>query len=71
MAAIERRLSDSFWDLRDDASDHPDRWRGLTAEAIFQHLAELVEQAEERGQPIDWQGMAERMIAWRVTEAGL
>ncbi|MCV2392967.1 hypothetical protein OEB99_01475 [Actinotalea sp. M2MS4P-6] len=71
MAAIERRLADSFWDLRDDAYDHPDRWRGLTAEALFQHLAELVEQAEDRGQPIDWQGIAERMIARRVTEAGL
>jgi hypothetical protein len=39
---------DSFWDLRDDAYDHPGRWQGVTAEALFQRLAEYVEEAEER-----------------------
>ena len=56
---------DSFWDLRDDAYDHPGRWEGLTAEALFQRLAECVQEAEERGSLIDWPGVAERMLARR------
>lgn len=65
MTNAERRVVDSFWDLRDDAYDHPGRWEGLTAEALFQRLAECVEEAEERGGPLDWPGVAERMLAWR------
>jgi hypothetical protein len=69
VANVERRLVDSFWDLRDDAHDHPGRWQGVAAEALFQRLAEYVEEAEERGVPIDWRrGVAERMIAWRASE---
>ncbi|KAA1423173.1 hypothetical protein F0U47_20245 [Nocardioides antri] len=70
MANSERRIVDSFWDLRDDAYDNPDRWQGVTAEALFQRLAEYVENAEERGEPIDWRGVAERLIAWRASEHG-
>jgi hypothetical protein len=70
MASVERRIADSFWDLRDDAYDHPARWQGTTAEAIFQRLAECVEDAEERGESIDWRGVAERMIEWRAAEGG-
>lgn len=71
MANVERRLVDNFWDLRDDACDHPGRWRGVTAEAVLQRLAEYVEEAEERGEPIDWRrDVAERMIAWRAAEGG-
>jgi hypothetical protein len=66
VANVERRLVDSFWDLRDDAYDHPGRWQGVTAEVLFQRLAENVEAAEERGEPMDWRGVAERMIAWRA-----
>ncbi|HEX6055057.1 MAG TPA: hypothetical protein VFY98_04530 [Intrasporangium sp.] len=67
MAIPERRLVDSFWDLRDDAYDHPARWQGVTAEALLQQLAQYVEEAEERGEPIDWwRDVAERMIAWRA-----
>jgi hypothetical protein len=65
---VERRLVDSFWDLRDDAHDHPGRWQGVTAEVLFQRLAEYVEDAEERGEPMDWRGVADRMIAWRTNE---
>lgn len=69
MVDVERRLVDNFWDLRDDAYDDPGRWRGVTAEVVFQRLAEYVEEAEERGEPIDWRrDVAERMIAWRATE---
>lgn len=68
MASGERRLVDNFWDLRDDAYDHPDRWEGVEAEALFQRLAEYVEEAEESGEHIDWRAVVERMIAWRVTE---
>jgi hypothetical protein len=69
MTNVERRLVDSFWDLRDDAYDHPGRWQGVTAEALFQRLAEYVEEAEERAVPIDWRrDVAERMIAWRAAE---
>ncbi|MEQ4205766.1 hypothetical protein [Actinopolymorpha sp. B9G3] len=68
MANVERRLVDSFWDLRDDAHDHPSRWQGVTAEVLFQRLAEYVEHAEERGGPMDWRGVADRMIAWRASE---
>ncbi|MEZ5092988.1 hypothetical protein [Nocardioides sp.] len=52
MANFERRLVDNFWDLRDDAYDHPARWEGVTAEAIFQRLL-MLEAAEQRGE-IDW-----------------
>jgi hypothetical protein len=70
MAMLERRLVDSFWDLRDDAYDHPARWRGVTAEALFQRLAQYIEEAEERGAPIHWErDVAERIIAWRATES--
>ena len=31
---------------------NPGRWQGLTAETLFQRLAEYVEAAEERGEPI-------------------
>ena len=66
----ERRLVDGFWDLRDNAHDHPGRWRGVTVEELFQRLAEYVEEAEERTEPIDWRrDVVERMIAWRATES--
>lgn len=66
---IERRLCDAFWDLRDDAYDHPDRWSAITAEQLFQRLAEYVEDAEDRGTSIDWhRDIAQRMIAWRLAE---
>ena len=69
MASVERRLVDSFWDLRDDAYDHPGHWQGVTAAALFQRLAKYVEEAEEHGEPIDWRrDVAERMIAWRAGE---
>ncbi len=64
----EPRLVDAFWNLRDDAYDHSVYWNGLTAEAIFQRLAEYVEDAEERGDPIDWIEIAARMIAWRANK---
>lgn len=71
MENVERRLVDSFWDLRDDACDHPRRWQGVSAEALFQRLAEYVEKAEESGKPIDWRrDVAERMIAWRASQGG-
>lgn len=66
---VERRLVDSFWGLRDDAYDHPERWEGVTPGALFQRLAEHVEEAEERGEPIDWRGVAVQMIDWRVGES--
>lgn len=59
---------DNFWDLRDDAYDHPARWQGLTADSLFQRLALYVEEAEESGEPLDWRGITERMIAWRASE---
>jgi hypothetical protein len=70
MATSVPRIVDSFWDLRDDAYDHPARWQGVTAEALFQQLAQYVQEAEERGEPIDWwRDVAERMIAWRALES--
>ncbi|WP_157537594.1 hypothetical protein [Nocardioides sp. Root190] len=70
MGSGERRLVDNFWDLRDDAYDHPDRWQGVTAEGLFQRLAEYIEAAEERSEPIDWRrDVTDRLIAWRVAEA--
>lgn len=69
MANDERRLVDDFWDLRDDAYDHPERWQGVTADALFQRLAEYVEAAEERGGPIEWRrDVTARLIAWRASE---
>jgi hypothetical protein len=46
----------------------PGRWQGVTAEVLFQRLAEYVEDAEECGEPMDWRGVADRMIAWRTNE---
>lgn len=69
MKDVERRLSDNFWDLRDHAYDHPGRWHGVTAEAVFQRLAEAVEQAEESGASLDWRrDVVEALIAWRATD---
>lgn len=68
MASSERRIVDSFWDLRDDAYDNPGRWQGVTAERLFQQLAEYVEQAEENSGPLDWRSVAQEMIAWRARE---
>ena len=69
MGDIARRLADNFWDLRDDAYDHPDRWDGVTPEVIFQQLARYVEDAEERAPSVDWaRDVTERMIAWRAAE---
>lgn len=66
MATPEPRLVDNFWDLRDDANDHPERWEGVTVEAVFQQLAQFIEEAEERGEPIDWsRDVTQRMIDWR------
>lgn len=49
MATSERRLADNVWDLRDDAHDHPERWAGVTVEAVLRRLAAFVEEAEKRG----------------------
>jgi hypothetical protein len=68
VASVERRIADSFWDLRDDAYDHPGRWQGVTADVLFQRLAEYVEAVEEHGEPMDWRVVAEAMIAWRASE---
>ena len=69
MGRTERRVVDSFWDLRDDAHDHPDRWKRVTPEELFQKLAEYVEEAEERGPTIDWgPDVTERLLAWRTSE---
>jgi hypothetical protein len=68
MANLERRLADEFWDVRDDACDHPERWQGVTAEAVFQRLAEVVEQAETTGRQLDWRrDVVEPLIAWRIS----
>lgn len=63
------RIVDSFWDLRDDAYDHPDRWRDVTAEEVFQRLAEIVEQVDPGGDAQDWFVVQQRMVAWRSGEA--
>jgi hypothetical protein len=63
----DQRLVDNFWDLRDDAYDHPDRWEGVTALDLFQRLAECVEEAEDQGMPIDWFGVRAKMIDWRAS----
>lgn len=62
-----RRLVDNFWDLRDDAYDHPDRWQGVTALDLFQRLAECVEEAEDQGGPIDWVRVRTKILDWRTS----
>lgn len=69
MPKYESRLADAFWDLRDDAYDHPERWR-VSASDIFQRLAELVETAEDRGGLIDWRrDVVESMLRWPSSRA--
>lgn len=70
MSNSNRRLVDSFWDLRDNATDYPERWQDVEAEAIFQILATLIEQEEEKGSAIDWRAVVTRMIAWRGESSG-
>lgn len=66
MTSSERRVADNFWDLRDNAYDHPERWNGVTAERVFQRIAELVEVIEDRGAPVDWRKVRTDMLAWRA-----
>lgn len=71
MAIKRRRLVDDFWNLRDDAFDHPERWQGVGVDTVFQRLAELVEAAEERQDPIDWAWVCQQMLEWpTVRESG-
>jgi len=66
MTSHERRLADTFWDLRDDAYDHPERWQGVSAEEVFQRLAECVEEAEQLETPADWgRFVTFPLLAWR------
>lgn len=37
------KLIEAIWDLRDSAYDEPQLWTGLTAETLFQALAEILE----------------------------
>lgn len=64
----ERRLVDTFWDLRDDAYDRPERWQGVTSEAIFQRLAESIERSGDGEQTIDWTHVGQTMMTWRDRE---
>jgi len=64
----ERRLSDEFWDLRDDAHDAPARWSGVTAEEIFQRLADKVEDAEGAGEPLH---LSTTLKEWRTQVTGI
>ncbi len=67
MANPDRSTADNFWDLRDHAFDNPDLWQGLTAEVLFQTLAEYVETAEASGESIDWRrDVTDRLISWRA-----
>jgi hypothetical protein len=69
MASEERRLGDTFWDLRDDAYDHPERWEGVGAEEVFQRLAEFVEEAGQLVTPVDWgRFVTAPILDWRRPE---
>jgi hypothetical protein len=49
-AQTKDHLIDAVWDLRDSAYDHPESWKGFTAEAFFQRLGEALEGASaDRG----------------------
>jgi hypothetical protein len=50
----------ALWELRDDAYDHPDRWSGATAEALFQALATTIERlgdSDESLKPSEFVGL--------------
>lgn len=44
----------AIWDLRDHSYDHPEQWKGVHAESIFQAMAEIVERAIDAGEDVDW-----------------
>jgi hypothetical protein len=44
-AKTSDEILDALWDLRDSAYDHPQSWHALTAETLFQALAETVAEA--------------------------
>ncbi|NYF10133.1 hypothetical protein HDC94_001289 [Leifsonia sp. AK011] len=66
-----RRLSDEFWDLRDDAYDAPARWSGVTAEQVFQRLAESVEAAEGAGEIDATRDLSAVLKRWRTQVTGI
>lgn len=61
---------DVFWDLRDDAYDHPESWRGVEAEEVFSRLGEFVEGYVDRSASIDWWGVRTSMVNWRAESVG-
>ena len=68
---IQRRPSDEFWDLRDDAYDAPERWTGVTAYDIFQRLGEVVEAAEETTQNDVIRDVSANLKQWRTEVTGI
>jgi len=50
-ATTNDEILNALWDLGDSAYDHPQSWDALTAEALFQALAETVAEvpADDRG----------------------
>ena len=66
-----RRLSDEFWDLRDDAYDAPVRWSGVTAEQIFQRLAESAEAAEGAAEIDATPDVSINLKRWRTEVTGI
>jgi hypothetical protein len=65
-AKARDEILNAAWDLRDSAYDAPESWHALTAESLFQALAEAIDRgpAEDR----DWL-MAGRLLAAVIEDA--
>jgi hypothetical protein len=44
----------AIWDLRDHSYDHPEQWKGVDAESVFQVMAEIIERAIDADEDMDW-----------------
>jgi hypothetical protein len=44
----------AVWDLGDHSYDHPEQWKGASAESVFQVMAEIIERAIDAEKDVDW-----------------
>jgi hypothetical protein len=65
-ATTHDEVVNALWDLRDSAYDRPQSWHALTAETLFQALAETV--AEGPADDHDW-FVANRLLAKSLEKA--
>ncbi len=55
-------LVGAVWDLRDHCSDHAgEQWKVVSAESVFQVMAEIIERSVDADEDIDWRRFPSRV----------